>query len=194
MPNPIHIPSPPAVLSAPHTQTIVLRATGNGEPSALCVVAKPFGGATSMTSNLLFLDWDVGATSQVPFDPSDPWSGPIATLSWVADGATAMELDLIRCENWNTVSVEFNAMYCGTEDTYIVSASRASMSATCRWLGRPDSRRELILPFGSEVLDAASALALVLDVIARQERGDPDVLGLSDEGVRIYPSRARHFN
>ncbi len=194
MPNPIHIPSSPAVLSAPPTQTIVLRATGNGEPSTLCVVAKPYGDATGITGNLLFLDWDVGATSQVPFDPSDPWSGPIATLSWVADGATAMELDLIRCENWDTVSVEFNASYCGTEDTFIVSASRASMSATCRWLGRTGSERELILPFGSEVLDCASALALVLDVIARQERGDPDVLGLNDEGLSIYPSRARSLD
>lgn len=66
-----------------------------------------------MTSNLLSLDWDVGATSTVPFDPSDPWSGPIAALSWVADGAAAMELDLIRCENWEAMSVEFNAMSCG---------------------------------------------------------------------------------
>ena len=89
--------------------------------------------------------------------------------------------------------MEFNASYCGTEDTFIVSASRASMSATCRWRAT-GSERELILPFGSEVLDCASALALVLDVIARQERGDPDVLGLNDEGLSIYPSRARSLD
>lgn len=194
MPRPLHTTSSPEGLSAAPTQTIVLRATGHGELSTLCVVAKPLGYATKMTSNLLSLDWDVGATSTVPFDPSDPWSGPIATLSWVADGAAAMELDLIRCENWEAMSVEFNAMSCGTEDTCIISASRASMSATCRWLGRPNHARELTLPFGSEILDCASALALLLGAIARQERCDPVTLGLNDEGMKDYPSQAKRFD
>ena len=147
--------------------------------------------AMGVTSSLLSLDWDVGATSTVPFDSSDPWSGPLAALSCVADGAAAMELDLVRFENWETISVEFNAIHCGAEDTYIVSTSRTSMSATCRWLGRPNPVRELTLPFGSEVLDCASALALLLKWIARQERGDPEALAMNDEGLRICPSQAQ---
>jgi hypothetical protein len=157
----------------PATQTIVLRATGRGQPSAVCVVARPLDHAVGEQSNLLFVDWDIGATSTVPFAPADPWSGPIAALSCVADGAAAMELDLVRCDNWDAVSVEFNSVQDGAEDTCLVLATRASMTAFCLSFRQPGSRREIALPFGSEVLDCASALSLVLAEMARQERGGP---------------------
>lgn len=72
------------------------------------------------------------------YEPTDPWAAAVAALEGIAHGAAAMELDLVKTENWESVSLELNAIHEGAWDVTSFLMTRRSMRATWNWRGRPE--------------------------------------------------------
>ncbi len=147
------------------TNTMVVRVTGRGEPGAVCVLVRPLPGLPDAASHQLFCDWDIGATSTVSFEPTDQWAAAVAALQGIAHGAAAMELDLVKAENWQSVSLELNAIRGGAWDVTSFMMERRSMSCTWSWRGQPEFCEQRSAPLGADGLDCVSALALLVDTM-----------------------------
>ena len=143
---------------------MVVRVTGRGEPGAVCVLVRPLPGSPDDASHQLFCDWDIGATSVVSFEPTDPWAAAVAALEGIAHGAAAMELDLVKTENWESVSLELSAIRDGAWDVTSFMMERRSMRATWSWRGQPEFCTRSV-PLGADGLDCVSALALFVDTM-----------------------------